>query len=65
VLFGYLAGVTRRIELATGGLVLPQRQTALLGATHLTVSTMGAGHATVSDHLAGLRGPGRPDRLTA
>ncbi len=30
VLFGYLAGSTRRIELATGVLILPQRQTALV-----------------------------------
>ena len=28
VLFGYLAGLTERIELVTGVLVLPQRQTA-------------------------------------
>ncbi len=30
VLYGYLAGLTSRIELATGVLVLPQRQTALV-----------------------------------
>jgi probable F420-dependent oxidoreductase len=30
VLFGYLAGCTRRLELATGILILPQRQTALV-----------------------------------
>ena len=30
VLFGYLAGITRTIELATGVIILPQRQTALL-----------------------------------
>src|ERR1700712_4031928 len=30
VLLGYLAGVTERIEFATGVLVLPQRQTALV-----------------------------------
>jgi probable F420-dependent oxidoreductase len=30
VAFGYLAGVTRRIELATGVLILPQRQTVLV-----------------------------------
>ncbi len=30
VVFGYLAGVTHSIELATGVLILPQRQTALL-----------------------------------
>jgi probable F420-dependent oxidoreductase len=30
VLFGYLAGLTQRIELVTGILILPQRQTALV-----------------------------------
>jgi alkanesulfonate monooxygenase SsuD/methylene tetrahydromethanopterin reductase-like flavin-dependent oxidoreductase (luciferase family) len=30
VLFGYPAGLTERIELVTGVLVLPQRQTALV-----------------------------------
>jgi probable F420-dependent oxidoreductase len=30
VAFGYLAGVTKRIELATGVLILPQRQTVLV-----------------------------------
>ncbi|MCH7837449.1 MAG: LLM class flavin-dependent oxidoreductase, partial [Chloroflexi bacterium] len=30
VLFGYLAAVTSKLELATGILVLPQRQTALV-----------------------------------
>jgi len=32
VLFGFCAAVTRRIELATGVLVLPQRQTALVAS---------------------------------
>lgn len=30
VLFGYLAGLTKRIQLTTGVLILPQRQTALV-----------------------------------
>jgi len=30
VLFGYLAGITERLELVTGILILPQRQTALV-----------------------------------
>ena len=30
VLFGYLAAVTSRVELATGIIILPQRQTALV-----------------------------------
>ena len=28
VLFGYLAGLTKRLELVTGVIILPQRQTA-------------------------------------
>ena len=31
VLFGFLAAATRRVELVTGILILPQRQTALVG----------------------------------
>src|SRR5580693_4633684 len=30
VLFGYLAGITTRIELVAGVIILPQRQTALV-----------------------------------
>src|SRR5881628_92134 len=30
VLFGYLAGVTRALELVTGVIILPQRQTTLV-----------------------------------
>jgi len=30
VMFGYLAGITQRIELVTGVIILPQRQTALV-----------------------------------
>lgn len=30
VMFGFLAGITRRIELVTGVIILPQRQTALV-----------------------------------
>ena len=30
VLYGYLAAITERIEFATGVIILPQRQTALL-----------------------------------
>jgi alkanesulfonate monooxygenase SsuD/methylene tetrahydromethanopterin reductase-like flavin-dependent oxidoreductase (luciferase family) len=30
VAFGYLAGITQRIELTTGVLILPQRQTVLV-----------------------------------
>lgn len=43
VLFGYLAGLTTRLELVTGILVLPQRQTALVAkqAAEVDVLTKG------------------------
>jgi hypothetical protein len=49
VLFGYLAAITRRLELSTGILVLPQRQTALV-----------AKQAAEVDVLSGRRRSRRP-----
>jgi len=43
VLFGYLAGITRRIELATGILVLPQRQTVLVAKQAAEVDILSGG----------------------
>ena len=43
VLFGYLAGLTRRIELATGIVVLPQRQTALVAKQAAQVDVLSGG----------------------
>lgn len=43
VLFGYLAAVTRRIELATGVLILPQRQTALVAKQAAEVDILSGG----------------------
>ncbi|MER5291813.1 LLM class F420-dependent oxidoreductase [Streptomyces pharetrae] len=43
VLFGYLAGVTRTLELATGVLVLPQRQTALVAKQAAEVDVLSGG----------------------
>jgi probable F420-dependent oxidoreductase len=43
VLFGYLAGITRRVELATGVLVLPQRQTALVAKQAAEVDVLSGG----------------------
>jgi probable F420-dependent oxidoreductase len=43
VLFGYLAGVTRRIELATGILILPQRQTALVAKQAAELDVLSGG----------------------
>jgi probable F420-dependent oxidoreductase len=43
VAFGYLAAVTRRIELATGVLVLPQRQTVLAAQQAADVDLLSGG----------------------
>jgi probable F420-dependent oxidoreductase len=43
VLFGFLAAATRRVELATGILILPQRQTALVAKQAAAVDVLSAG----------------------
>ena len=43
VLFGFLAGVTRRLGLTTGVLVLPQRQTALVAKQAAAVDVLAGG----------------------
>jgi probable F420-dependent oxidoreductase len=43
VMFGYLAGLTERIELVTGILVLPQRQTALVARQAADVDLLSGG----------------------
>lgn len=43
VLFGYLAGLTRRIKLVTGILILPQRQTALVAKQAAQVDILSGG----------------------
>lgn len=43
VLFGYLAGITRSIELATGVIILPQRQTALLAKQAAEIDLLSGG----------------------
>jgi probable F420-dependent oxidoreductase len=43
VLFGYLAAVTQRLELVTGILVLPQRQTALVAKQAAEVDVLSGG----------------------
>ena len=43
VLFGYLAGLTSRIGLATGVLVLPQRQTALVAKQAAEIDILSGG----------------------
>ncbi|MDX1522849.1 MAG: LLM class F420-dependent oxidoreductase [Anaerolineae bacterium] len=43
VLFGYLAGLTERIELVTGILILPQRQTVLVAKQAAEVDVLSGG----------------------
>ena len=43
VLFGYLAGVTKTIELVTGVLILPQRQTALVAKQAAALDVLSGG----------------------
>ncbi len=43
VLFGYLAAVTKRIGLATGVIILPQRQTALIAKQAAEVDILSSG----------------------
>ena len=43
VLFGYLAGVTEKIELATGIVVLPQRQTVLVAKQAAALDVLSGG----------------------
>lgn len=43
VLFGYLAAITRRVELVTGVLILPQRQTALVAKQAAAVDVLSGG----------------------
>jgi probable F420-dependent oxidoreductase len=43
VLYGYLAGITQRLELVTGILILPQRQTALVAKQAAQVQLLSGG----------------------
>jgi len=43
VLFSYLAGITQRLELVTGILILPQRQTALVAKQAATLDLLSGG----------------------
>ena len=43
VLFSYIAGITKKIELATGVIILPQRQTALVAKQAATVDLLSNG----------------------
>jgi probable F420-dependent oxidoreductase len=47
VLFGFLAAVTRRVQLSTGLLVLPQRQTVLVAKQAAEVDILSGGRLTL------------------
>ncbi|MFP8873659.1 MAG: LLM class F420-dependent oxidoreductase [Myxococcota bacterium] len=47
VLFGYLAGVTQRIRLVTGVLILPQRQTVLVAKQAAELAVLSGGRFTL------------------
>ncbi len=47
VMFGYLAAITSRIELMTGVLILPQRQTALVARQAADVDLLSGGRLTL------------------
>ncbi len=47
VLFGYLAGLTERIGLVTGIIILPQRQTALVAKQAAEVDVLSGGRLTL------------------
>lgn len=47
VLFGYLAGLTERIRLMTGILILPQRQTVLVAKQAAAVDVLSGGRLTL------------------
>jgi probable F420-dependent oxidoreductase len=43
VLYGYLAGLTRQVELVTGVIILPQRQTALVAKQAAEIDVLSSG----------------------
>ena len=53
VLLAYLAGVTRTVELATGVLILPQRQTALVAKQAAELQVLSQGRLRLGSERAG------------
>lgn len=54
VLFGFLAAVTRRVELVTGVLVLPQRQTVLVAKQAAEVDVLSGGRLRLGIGVGGV-----------
>jgi alkanesulfonate monooxygenase SsuD/methylene tetrahydromethanopterin reductase-like flavin-dependent oxidoreductase (luciferase family) len=55
VLFGYLAAITSQIELATGILILPQRQTVLVAKQAAEIDILSKGRLRLGVETAGTR----------
>jgi len=65
VLFGFLAAVTRRIELATGVLILPQRQTALVAKQAAEVDVLSVAGSVSASAWAGIPSSSRRSARTS
>ena len=59
-LMAYMAGITKNIELVTGILILPQRQTALVAKQAAEVDMLSGGRLRLGIGLAGTRWSTRP-----
>jgi alkanesulfonate monooxygenase SsuD/methylene tetrahydromethanopterin reductase-like flavin-dependent oxidoreductase (luciferase family) len=65
VLFGYLAAVTERLELVTGILILPQRQTALVAKQAAAVDVLSRGRLRLGVGVGGTRWSSRRSARTS
>src|SRR5207244_10830158 len=53
VLFGFLAGVTTKLSLTTGIIILPQRQTVLVAKQEAEVDVLSGGRLRLGDEVGG------------